>query len=371
MIRPTHPVARRGEAIGTATAVSTPRKSAWQRDLRGLRPFFSAFALSLLLPVVCLGGEENPVDPLLGMIRRASVVISGTVSQTPIGISGELGVIRYSPELHSVTVLAGELPATSGASPEVPEKVRATVVRFESPGSKPSPLLVSGSRVVLFLTEAPRSIPALKVVDPWMSLHEARPELERRILGLATRDVAVSEPVPHAAAVALVAEERRDEIARIDGGHWWHDIAPRTFTVRRPFYPGTIDSTHTFNVTYSRSGKILGFWSVDTRRGTAQPGGARPAGGSLSADLEAMRHQDRGDGASLHWVPSTSAREAAARVLENLDLKGRSAEEIRYILGAEPGDMSRSTVLYRIGEDTALSIRVRFENDRAVEVVLP
>lgn len=91
----------------------------------------------------------------------------------------------------------------------------------------------------------------------------------------------------------------------------------------------------------------------------------------MSEDLQAMRHQDRGDGASLHWVPSATAREAAARVLANLDLKGRSAKEIGYILGAEPGDMSRSTVVYRIGEDTALSIRVRFENDRAVEVVLP
>ncbi len=78
---------------------------------------------------------------------------------------------------------------------------------------------------------------------------------------------------PHAAALDLVFQTQVQVIRRLDTEHWWHDTKERTWRVRRPFAPGPIDSTHTFEVTYRIDGRDVGAWSVDTRRGrvTATP----------------------------------------------------------------------------------------------------
>ena len=45
------------------------------------------------------------------------------------------------------------------------------------------------------------------------------------------------------------------------------DTKERTWSVRRPFYPGVYDSTHLFDVSYRIDGKEVAAWFVDTRTG--------------------------------------------------------------------------------------------------------
>ncbi|KRG63545.1 hypothetical protein ABB26_11525 [Stenotrophomonas humi] len=84
----------------------------------------------------------------------------------------------------------------------------------------------------------------------------------------------VPEGFPHADAIRLVMQLRGDEIQRLDRSpDWWHDTKERTWSVKRPFGPGIVDSTHYFQVSYSIDGKVVGTWSVNTGSGqVAGPG---------------------------------------------------------------------------------------------------
>ena len=75
---------------------------------------------------------------------------------------------------------------------------------------------------------------------------------------------------PHAEAIHLVASTQQDEIKKIDKGDWWHDVKTREWKVKRPFHPGTIDSTHMFTVTYRIDGQLAQSWIVDTRNKTVE-----------------------------------------------------------------------------------------------------
>jgi hypothetical protein len=79
------------------------------------------------------------------------------------------------------------------------------------------------------------------------------------------------EKSPHAAALELVFRKEAARIRAVDKGDWWMDTKERTWSVRRPFAPGWIDSTHMFNVTYRIDGKKVAAWFVDTRSGKVAP----------------------------------------------------------------------------------------------------
>lgn len=73
------------------------------------------------------------------------------------------------------------------------------------------------------------------------------------------------ETSPHAEAIQLVMSTQQAEIRKIDPNDWWHDVKAREWKARRPFHPGTIDSTHMFVVTCRIDGQIAQSWLVDTR----------------------------------------------------------------------------------------------------------
>ncbi|MBI3822936.1 MAG: hypothetical protein HY289_09710 [Planctomycetes bacterium] len=75
---------------------------------------------------------------------------------------------------------------------------------------------------------------------------------------------------PHAAAIQLVLKTQQARIREIDRENWDHDVKERTWSVRRPFHPGIIDSTRMFNVCYRIDGKEVAAWTVDTAAGTVQ-----------------------------------------------------------------------------------------------------
>jgi hypothetical protein len=79
-----------------------------------------------------------------------------------------------------------------------------------------------------------------------------------------------AEPSPHAAALELVFAKAPERIRAVDRENWWHDTEERQWLVKRPFAPGTIDSTHLFTVSYRISGKQVAAWQVDTRKGTVE-----------------------------------------------------------------------------------------------------
>jgi hypothetical protein len=86
------------------------------------------------------------------------------------------------------------------------------------------------------------------------------------------------EQSPHAAALEVVFKTQQARIREVDPGNWWHDVKERQWTVRRPIYPGWIDSTHLFRVGYRIDGKEVAAWMVDTYKGKAEEVGkkARP-----------------------------------------------------------------------------------------------
>lgn len=75
------------------------------------------------------------------------------------------------------------------------------------------------------------------------------------------------EKSPHAAALELLFQREAERIRAVDRENWWHDTRERTWTVRRPFSPGLINSTHWFDVSYRIDGKEVASWFVDTGRG--------------------------------------------------------------------------------------------------------
>lgn len=81
--------------------------------------------------------------------------------------------------------------------------------------------------------------------------------------------VARVEASPHVSALELLFKHQAEAIRRLDTENWWHDVKERTWSVKRPLYPGGIDSTHLFVVTYRIDGSEVGRWNVDTARGEA------------------------------------------------------------------------------------------------------
>src|SRR5262245_22197139 len=71
------------------------------------------------------------------------------------------------------------------------------------------------------------------------------------------------EKSPHAEALELVFSQQAEQIRQLDTRDWWLDTDERTWRVKRPFGPGHIDSTHSFNVEYLIGGQLVGQWFVD------------------------------------------------------------------------------------------------------------
>lgn len=72
-----------------------------------------------------------------------------------------------------------------------------------------------------------------------------------------------------ATALKIVLDTQQAKLQELDSpDSWWHDTKERTWSVRRPFELGVLDTTHTFVVSYSIDGATVAFWQVDTRAGT-------------------------------------------------------------------------------------------------------
>ena len=71
-------------------------------------------------------------------------------------------------------------------------------------------------------------------------------------------------------ALQIVLATQQDTLREVDNPEsWWHDTRERTWSVKRPFDPGVLDTTHVFLVSYKIDGVTVATWEVDTRAGTA------------------------------------------------------------------------------------------------------
>ncbi len=82
---------------------------------------------------------------------------------------------------------------------------------------------------------------------------------------------------PHSQALMHVLTTQQDIIRKIDENNlkgdvndWWHDVEERRWIVKRPFYPGLVDSTHMFSVDYIINEKTVAQWSVDINYNTVE-----------------------------------------------------------------------------------------------------
>ncbi len=90
--------------------------------------------------------------------------------------------------------------------------------------------------------------------------------------GLAAAGDAVQSP--HARAIELVIGTLGEGIAALDeSSEWMSDTKERSWSARRPFAPGSFDSTHLFEVTYRIDGQVVGMWKVNTQNGTIAKAG--------------------------------------------------------------------------------------------------
>ena len=84
---------------------------------------------------------------------------------------------------------------------------------------------------------------------------------------------AFAEPPPGSfppAALQIVLATQQDRLRALDSPEsWWHDTKERSWSVKRPFDPGVLDTTHVFLVSYKIDGVTVATWQVDTRTGTA------------------------------------------------------------------------------------------------------
>ena len=80
--------------------------------------------------------------------------------------------------------------------------------------------------------------------------------------------VAEAAEAPQSAAIRLVMAQRADELRRFDPPEAaMFDTKVRTWTARRPFGPGILDSRHYLEVTYAIDDVVVARWQVNTRRG--------------------------------------------------------------------------------------------------------
>lgn len=73
---------------------------------------------------------------------------------------------------------------------------------------------------------------------------------------------------PHQQALTLVLNTQKSIIEKVEmeneiGLGWWFDTKDRSWSVRRLFAPGYIDSTHMLSVEYSIDHKLVARWAVD------------------------------------------------------------------------------------------------------------
>jgi hypothetical protein len=80
----------------------------------------------------------------------------------------------------------------------------------------------------------------------------------------------VAERSPQAEAIELVSQTAIADIRKAYSGDWWTDTDVHTWSVRRTFGPGFIDTTHDFFVSYSVNGKPKASWVINTKARSVQ-----------------------------------------------------------------------------------------------------
>jgi len=121
---------------------------------------------------------------------------------------------------------------------------------------------------------------------------------------------------PHAAALELIFASQQSAIAEVDRGNRWHDVQERQWLVKRPFYPGVIDSTHLFEVDYRIDGKVVASWLVDTRKKSVTRGESAPAKKKVRKAKKAEREQATDE---MDTFAATAAKQALDRYLTEVE----------------------------------------------------
>ena len=191
-------------------------------------------------------------ETLRGWLAQAKLVVAGTITNEPIGITHETGVPNYLCDFKVAEVLKGDA-TLAGTTTSV------NIVRFELDAKDKSPLLKKNAECILFLKNVSPDKPVWQTADVWFGLQPASPWLARSLKRLASekwerppgRDgqpVATGRSLPQAEELFDIQCQRAEDtiVAGKDGfGQMLTVTCPRgigraTITLRAGVWPNPL-----------------------------------------------------------------------------------------------------------------------------------
>ena len=114
---------------------------------------------------------DDSDDTLRFYLSKSDLVISGSITSEPIGLSSESGVVGYGCDFTVVDVLAGDVSVKG-------KTIKVTIGRFESDAKDKHPLVKKGSECILFLK-------GQGTTDYWFGIQQLSPSMVKSLKRLA------------------------------------------------------------------------------------------------------------------------------------------------------------------------------------------
>ena len=185
--------------------------------------------LSLLLLGATAVADDGD-DTLRGWLAKSELVVAGTITNEPIGITHETGVPNYIGDFKVAEVLKGDVTLAG-------KVIAVNIVRFELDVKDKHPLVKKDGECILFLKNVSPDKPVWQTADCWFSVQQASPLLVRSLKRLD------AEATPF----EIVCQRDEDKIVagKEDFGQVLTVTSPRgigraTITLRRDQWPNPL-----------------------------------------------------------------------------------------------------------------------------------
>jgi hypothetical protein len=149
----------------------------------------AAVLLSMISIVSSTRRADGADDTLQYYISKSDLIVAGTITSEPYGVSSEAGVVGYAFTFKISEVLHGRLPQ--------PQTISTGISRFEWGPADRLPFMHSGADCILFLRETKEwgEVGA----DPWFGIQPMSRAMARsiqRLSAAAANPNTASQPTP-------------------------------------------------------------------------------------------------------------------------------------------------------------------------------
>jgi len=138
-----------------------------------MKPLLCSLCL-LLFQRLTLARADDGDETLRGWLSQAELVVAGTITNEPIGITHETGVPNYLCDFKVAEVIKGDATLTGKTIP-------VNIVRFELAAKDQSPLVKKDAECILFLKNVSPDKPVWQTVDAWFGVQQRSPMLVRSL----------------------------------------------------------------------------------------------------------------------------------------------------------------------------------------------